>query len=111
MFLFLLFIIFLHTFFAIFEIFVSTEQFFEPKNSARRLEDGTIVSAPLEDLSPFLPREELEKKLFEVNNTLEKIIKIFYICVGFMAFLLGTLGVILPAIPTVPYRVFYYRRR
>lgn len=50
--------------FAIFEIFVSTEQFFEPKNSARRLEDGTIVSAPLEDLSPFLPREELAKNLY-----------------------------------------------
>lgn len=50
--------------FAIFEIFVSTEQFFEPKNSARRLDDGTIVSAPLEDLSPFLPREELAKNLY-----------------------------------------------
>lgn len=34
---------------------------------------------------------------------MKKIIKIFYICVGFMAFLLGTLGVILPAIPTVPF--------
>ena len=50
--------------FAIFEIFVSTEQFFEPKNSARRLDDGTIVSAPLEDLSPFLSREELAKNLY-----------------------------------------------
>lgn len=50
--------------FAIFEILVSTEQFFEPKNSARRLDDGTIVSAPLEDLSPFLSREELAKNLY-----------------------------------------------
>ena len=49
---------------AILEIFVSTEQIFEPKNSARRLDDGTIVSAPLEDLSPFLPREELEANMF-----------------------------------------------
>lgn len=49
---------------AILEIFVSTEQIFEPKNSARRLDDGTIVSAPLEDLSPFLPREELAANMF-----------------------------------------------
>ena len=26
-----------------------------------RLEDGTLVSPPLEDLAPFLPKEELEK--------------------------------------------------
>ncbi len=50
--------------FAMFEIFVSTEQFFEPKNSARRLEDGTLVSSPLEDLCPFLPREELAENMF-----------------------------------------------
>ena len=49
---------------ALCEIFVSTEQIFEPKNSARRLEDGTIVSAPLEDLAPFLPREELAENMF-----------------------------------------------
>ena len=46
------------------EIFVSTEQIFEPKNSARRLDDGTMVSAPLEDLAPFLPREELAENMF-----------------------------------------------
>lgn len=34
---------------------------------------------------------------------MKKIIKILYICVGFIAFSLGTLGVILPAIPTVPF--------
>jgi len=50
--------------FAMFEIFVSTEQFFEPKNSARKLEDGTLVSSPLEDLCPFLPREELAENMF-----------------------------------------------
>ena len=27
----------------------------------KKLEDGTLVSPPLEDLAPFLPREELEK--------------------------------------------------
>lgn len=43
------------------EIFTDTEQRWEPKSSARRLPDGTLVSPPLEDLAPFLPREELEK--------------------------------------------------
>ena len=42
------------------ELFTDTEQKWEPKNSAKRLPDGTIVSAPLEDLDPFLPREELQ---------------------------------------------------
>ncbi|MBQ4283435.1 MAG: thiamine pyrophosphate-binding protein [Lachnospira sp.] len=40
------------------EIFVSTEQNFEPKSATRRLEDGTLVSPPLEDLGPFLDRKE-----------------------------------------------------
>ena len=43
------------------EIFTDTKQVWEPKSSAKRLEDGTLVSPPLEDLAPFLPREELEK--------------------------------------------------
>ena len=41
------------------EIFVSPEQVFEPKSATKRLEDGTLVSPPLEDLAPFLPREEV----------------------------------------------------
>lgn len=43
------------------EIFTDTEQNFEPKPSARKLADGTLVSPPLEDLAPFLSREELKK--------------------------------------------------
>ena len=43
------------------QIFTDTKQVWEPKSSTRRLEDGTLVSPPLEDLAPFLPREELEK--------------------------------------------------
>lgn len=46
---------------AVCEIFVATDQKFEPKSATRKLEDGTLVSPPLEDLAPFLPREELEK--------------------------------------------------
>lgn len=47
--------------FAMCEIFVDINQKFEPKSATKRLEDGTLVSPPLEDLAPFLPREELEK--------------------------------------------------
>lgn len=43
---------------AICEVFVNTEQKFEPKSATKRLEDGTLVSAPLEDLAPFLPKDE-----------------------------------------------------
>ena len=43
------------------EIFTDTEQVWEPKSSTKRLEDGKLVSPPLEDLAPFLPREELKK--------------------------------------------------
>ena len=43
------------------EVFVSPEQIFEPKSATTRLEDGSLYSPPLEDLAPFLPREELER--------------------------------------------------
>lgn len=46
------------------EIFTDTEQRWEPKSSTKRLEDGTLVSPPLEDLAPFLPREELKELMF-----------------------------------------------
>jgi len=46
------------------EIFTNTIQVWEPKSSTKRLEDGTLISPPLEDLAPFLPREELEKNMF-----------------------------------------------
>lgn len=48
---------------AICEIMVDKEQAFAPKLSSKRLDDGTMVTAPLEDLSPFLPREELEENM------------------------------------------------
>lgn len=46
------------------EIFTDTVQVWEPKSSTKRLEDGTLVSPPLEDLAPFLPREELKENMF-----------------------------------------------
>jgi len=45
------------------EIYTDTEQVWEPKSSTKRLEDGTLVSPPLEDLAPFLSREELAKNM------------------------------------------------
>ena len=45
------------------EIMVDKAQVFAPKLSSKRLDDGTMVTAPLEDLSPFLPREELEANM------------------------------------------------
>lgn len=46
------------------EIFVSPDQYFEPKSATKRLEDGTLVSPPLEDLAPFLPKEEVLANLY-----------------------------------------------
>ena len=39
------------------------EQGFEPKLTSRRLPDGKMVSSPLEDMAPFLPREELRANM------------------------------------------------
>lgn len=41
------------------EVMIDKRQEFAPKLTSRRLEDGTMVSSALEDLSPFLPRDEL----------------------------------------------------
>lgn len=45
------------------EVFVTMDQIFEPKSSAKRLPDGTMVSPPLEDLSPFLSEEEMDANM------------------------------------------------
>ena len=39
------------------------DQQFEPRMSSRQLPDGKIVSVPLEDMYPFLEREELFENL------------------------------------------------
>jgi acetolactate synthase-1/2/3 large subunit len=44
---------------AICEVVLDPAQPFSPKQSSRRLPDGRMVSAPLEDLAPFLERDEL----------------------------------------------------
>ncbi len=45
------------------EVFVTLDQNFEPKSASKKLPDGSMVSAPLEDLAPFLPDEEMEKNM------------------------------------------------
>ena len=45
------------------EVMCSTDQKFEPKSATRRLKDGTLESPPLEDMAPFLPREELKENM------------------------------------------------
>lgn len=45
------------------EVMIDKRQQFAPKLSSRRLEDGSMVSAPLEDLMPFLSREELAEAM------------------------------------------------
>lgn len=42
------------------EVMIDKRQQFAPKLSSRKLEDGSMVSSPLEDLVPFLSDEELQ---------------------------------------------------
>lgn len=50
--------------FAICQVFVTKTQATLPKASSKRLEDGRMISAPLEDMAPFLSREELLSNLY-----------------------------------------------
>jgi acetolactate synthase-1/2/3 large subunit len=45
------------------EVIVNPDQGFEPRLSSRVLPDGKMVSSPLDDLYPFLSREELSENL------------------------------------------------
>jgi acetolactate synthase-1/2/3 large subunit len=46
------------------EVFTHPEQLFFPKLSLALQKDGSIISPPLEDLSPLLSREELRENMF-----------------------------------------------
>ena len=48
-----------HDGYAMCEVTLDLEQQFAPKLSSRKLEDGSMVTSPLEDMAPFLSREEL----------------------------------------------------
>ena len=50
------------------EVLVDTDQVFEPKLSSRVLADGTMQSASLEDMDPFLDPKELVDNLISGEN-------------------------------------------
>lgn len=45
------------------EVILTENYNFEPKTSSMRKPDGKMISKPLEDLYPFLPREEFESNM------------------------------------------------
>ena len=45
------------------EVMLDPFEVLGPKAASKRLPDGTMVSAPLEDMAPFLPREELNENM------------------------------------------------
>lgn len=45
------------------EVMIDKAQQFAPKLGSRKLEDGSMVSPPLEDLTPFLSRDELAEAM------------------------------------------------
>jgi len=47
---------------------IDPEQPFAPKLSSRRLDDGRMVSSPLEDMAPFLPREEFASNMLKRDD-------------------------------------------
>jgi acetolactate synthase-1/2/3 large subunit len=52
----------------IIEVIIDHEQFFEPKLSSKKLSDGSMTSMHLEDMFPFLPKDEMQKISCEVKN-------------------------------------------
>lgn len=46
------------------ELMIDPAQPFAPKLTSRKLESGKMVSSPLEDMAPFLSREELRENMF-----------------------------------------------
>jgi acetolactate synthase-1/2/3 large subunit len=48
---------------ALAEVMLDPDQTFEPRSSSRQLPDGRIVSAPLEDMFPFLEKDELRENM------------------------------------------------
>lgn len=46
------------------EVFLDLDQNFSPKLSSKKLEDGRMVTSPLEDMAPFLEPIELKSNMF-----------------------------------------------
>jgi acetolactate synthase-1/2/3 large subunit len=50
------------------EVKISSEQGISPKASAFKRADGTLESRPLEDMAPFLPREEIHENMHQFDD-------------------------------------------
>ena len=50
---------------ALVEVMLDPFEVLGPKAASKRLPDGTMVSSPLEDMAPFLPREELKANMID----------------------------------------------
>ena len=55
------------------EVYVDPEQITIPKVSSRKLENGNMISSSLEDMAPFLSREEMKSNM--LVSEIEKYIK------------------------------------
>jgi len=53
---------------AICEVMLDTNYIFQPKLSSEKLPDGTMVSQPLENMYPFLSKEELESNMIGAQH-------------------------------------------
>lgn len=53
---------------AVCEVMLDLAQSFAPKLSSRKLEDGSMVTSPLEDMAPFLSRKELAENMLDFNS-------------------------------------------
>lgn len=53
------------------EVMLDHSQGIEPKLSSKRLDDGKMVTAPLEDMAPFLDRRELMENMIEAPPSSE----------------------------------------
>jgi acetolactate synthase-1/2/3 large subunit len=53
------------------EVLLDPDQAFEPRISSKQLPDGRIVSVPIEDMYPFLDREELMENMLDWKEVRE----------------------------------------
>ena len=50
------------------EVILQNDYIFQPKHSSEKLPDGKIVSKPLEDMYPFLDRDEFKENMPDYTN-------------------------------------------
>lgn len=54
------------------DVILDETQGFEPRMSSRKLDDGSIVTPPLEDMFPFLDRDELARNRWPADDADER---------------------------------------